>query len=433
MDKKTNILGRALAKLSLMQKQLTEESQVLDELKAQEEADACELETLRAELETKNASILALNEELKKRASDKEKLETCLKSGSVDLKNLRDKHDALKEDLEARLLKLAELNASNQHLLRSLREKEESYKAETEAARAEAAAKEKLSSSLREELRKREAENADLAHKLLGKAAEYKTELERERAEFRINYEKLEYGAAEAEKGLMSEAEALRESLRQKAAEVARAGAETQSLLGKQEALAADYEARLAKLEVSNASLKEELKKQKAENEALSKEIRAQAAEALALLESERAEAKNAQTRAHNEARSLGETIKVLRHESDKMHADLEKARQQYAEIKSLRDAGAVKVTELELFSKSASSALKENKEELELLKERLKDLTDELSKHSADSRRRQELLRLELEEKNKQIARHNRELEAVRAEKESLKNELDSREKEKR
>lgn len=430
MDKKTNILSRALAKLNLMQKQLVEESQVLDELKEQEEADACELETLRAELETKNAAVLALNEELKKRASDKEKLENCLKSGSAEFKTMQDKHDALKEELEGRLLKLAELNASNQHLLRSLREKEESFKAETEAARAEAAAKEKLSAALSAELKKREAENADLSHKLLGKAAEYKIELERERAEFRINYEKLEHGAAEAEKGLLNEAEALRESLRQKAAETARAGAETQSLLGKQEALTADHEARLMKLDALNASLKEELKKQKAENEALSKELRAQAAEALALLESERAEAKNAQARAHNEARSLGETIKVLRHESDKLHSDLEKAGHERAELKSLLAAGAVKITELELFSKSASSALKENKEELELLKERLKDLTDELSKHSADSRRRQELLRLELEEKNKQIARHNRELEAARAEKESLKAELDSKEK---
>jgi len=357
MDKKTNILGRALAKLNLMQKQLVEESQVLDELKEQEEADACELETLRSELEKKDAALLSLNEELKKRASEKENLEA----------------------------------------------------------------------SLRAELRRKEAENADLSHKLMGKSAEHKTELERERADFRINYEKLEYGAAEAEKSLLSEADALRESLRQKAAEAARAGAETQSLLGRQEALTADYEARLMKLDVLNASLKEELKKQKAENEALSKELRAQAAEALALLESERAEAKNAQARAHSEARALGETIKVLRHESDKMHADLEKARHDHAEIKSLRAAGAVKITELEMFSKSASSALKENREELELLKERVKDLTDELSKHSADSRRRLELLRLELEEKSKQIARHNRELETARAEKESLKIELEA------
>ncbi len=345
MDKKNNILSRALAKLNLMQKQLVEESQVLDELKEQEEADASELETLKADLAAKAGSILSLNGEMKK------------------------------------------------------------YK----------------------------EENAALSGALAKKAAEFTAELDRERADFRLNYGKLEAGAAEAEKGLLKELETLRDGLRQKAAEAARAGAEVQTLLDRKEALAADYEARLLKLETLNSSIKEEVRKQRAENETLVRESGARAAEGAALLESERAEAKTALAAAHKEILSLGETIRHLRNEAGNFNLELEKARRENAEVKALRDGGLVKITELEMFSKSAASALKESKAEIEALKNSAKDLSDELYKERADSRRRLEILRLELDEKNRQVARLTRELDAARAEKESLKVDLAAQEKERK
>lgn len=345
MDKKPNILSRALAKLNLMQKQLAEESQVLDELKEQEETDACELETLRAELDGKAGIVLSLNEELKK------------------------------------------------------------YK----------------------------EENASLSHKLLTKSADFTAELDRERAEFRLNYEKLEAGAAEAEKRLLGELETLRDGLRQKASEAARAGAEIQTLLDGKAALAADYEARLLKLEALSSAAKEEVKKQKAESETLVRESRARAAEETALLESERAEAKTALAAAHKEILSLGETVRHLRHEADDLKLELEKSGNEKAEVKALREAGLVKITELEMFSKSAASALKESKAEIEALRSSGKDLADELYKERADSRRRLEILRLELDDKNRQLARQARELDAARDEKENLKVDLAAQEKERK
>lgn len=333
MDKKTNILSRALAKLNLMQKQLVEESQVLDELKEQEEADASELETLKADLAAKAGNVLSLNEELKK------------------------------------------------------------YK----------------------------EENAALSGALMKRAAEFTAELDRERTEFRLNYGKMETAAAEAEKGLLKELETLRDSLRQKAADAARAGAEVQTLQDRKEALAADYEARLLRLEALNSSIKEEIKKQKAENETLIRESSARSAEEAALRESERAGARIALAAAHKEILSLGEAIRHLRHETDNLSLELEKARSEDAEVKALREAGLVKITELEMFSKSAASALKESKAEIEALRNSGKDLSDELYKERADSRRRLEILRLELDDKNRQLARLTRELDAARAEKKTL------------
>lgn len=70
MDRKSNILRSALAKLSLMQRHLTEESQVLGRLKEQEETDERELEILRAELKARATALQPLKEELEKIRSE---------------------------------------------------------------------------------------------------------------------------------------------------------------------------------------------------------------------------------------------------------------------------------------------------------------------------------------------------------------------------
>lgn len=72
MIKKNNILTRALSKLKLMEKQLVEESQVLDELKLKEEADENELEALRAAAAAKDRRLGALEEEVRSLRSEKE-------------------------------------------------------------------------------------------------------------------------------------------------------------------------------------------------------------------------------------------------------------------------------------------------------------------------------------------------------------------------
>jgi len=433
MDKKPSILAKALAKLNLMQKQLVEESQVLDELKEQEAASETELETLRAELEAKTAAVQSLGEELKKTGSEKEKLEAGLKNASAEFKLLLARHEALQEDQDARLKQLSELTAANQHLRHTLKEKEEVCSGAIQASRAEAAEKEVLFVSLRAELKKYQAESAALSHKLAEKAGEFKAGLEKERAEFRLNLEKLEAGGTEAEKGLLGEIEALRESLRQKAAEAARSGAEIQKLLDKNEALAADYEGRLLKLETLTASLKEELKRQKAQNDDLSGELRGQAAESGTLLDKEKAEAKAAQAKAQGGLRELEETAKHLRRDLEAAGLELEKLKGENAAVKALRDAGLVKIKEQEMFSKSALSALHEKEEDLQLLNNRVLELADELSKHKADTHRRAELLRLELDEKNRLASRLARELEAARSEIANLKAELETRPKDRK
>ena len=91
MVKKHNIVSRALVKLKLMQRQLSEESQVLDELKEKEDADQREIEALQAELETKTVEVLSLGEELKKRSSEKEKAEAALRNTSAEFKTLLEK------------------------------------------------------------------------------------------------------------------------------------------------------------------------------------------------------------------------------------------------------------------------------------------------------------------------------------------------------
>lgn len=344
MDKKTNILGRALAKLNLMQKQLVEESQVLDELKEQEDADRRELEALRSEL--------------------------CAKSVSIE--------------------------------------------------------------SLKEELGKRDSEIRRLAAGIEKSSAEFKNALDRERSDARFNYGKLEAGAAEAEKRLEAEAEALRESLRQKTAEASRSGAEVKSLLGSNEQLKDDYEGRLKELQAANDSLAEGARKQKSGIENLFSELRNQAAEFNALLDKERAEDKTARTNAQKEIRELNAALKTLQHEQQKLTAEAEKLRDENAEVKTLRDSALVKIMEMEMFSKSATSALKESRLELELLEKSKKELSDELSKDKADFRRRLELARLELEEKKRQLDRLTRALDAAKTENVNLKAELAGQEKKK-
>ena len=546
-------------KLKLMQRQLSEESQVLDELKEKEDADQREIEALQAELETKTVETLSLGEELKKRSSEKEKAEAALRNTSAEFKTLLEKCETLKGDHDGALLKLDEMSAFNQRLLRSLKEKEEIYKnevaavkaetadeimlvatlrdelkrqkdengnlshklldraaefkaalekeraefrlnleklekgseeagktllnevealkeslrqkaaeaarsdaevknllnqyealkqndegrllhalkekeevykSEVEAAKSETAGKEALAASLREELKKQKEENLNLSHELLGTAAEYKSALEKERAEFRLNLEKMASSTAEAEKGLSSEVETLRDTLRQKTAELAHSGAQIQTLLNKHDAVKADYEARLLKLDGLNASVKEEVNKQKTETELLSLEVRSKAAEFKARLESEKAEAKNEHKKSQEEIRELNETIKRLQRETEQAGLEVAKIRDENSAIKAQRDTGFVKLTEQEIYAKSASSALKENREELEVLKDSMRNLSEEMEKAKADSRRRLELLRLELEEKNRQLSHLNREIEKGKAEKESLKAELAAREK---
>ena len=357
------------------------------------------------------SEVEALKESLRQKAAEAAR-------SDAEIKTLLNQYEALKQNDEGRLLQI-------------LREKEEVYKNEVEAARSDAAGKEALAASLREELKKQKEENLNLSHELLGTAAEYKAALEKERAEFRLNLEKMASGTAEAEKGLSSDVEALRDSLRQKAAELAHSGAQIQTLLSKHDAVKTDYEARLLKLDGLNASVKEEVNKQKTETELLSLEVRSKAAEFKARLDSEREEAKTEHNKAQEEMRRLNETIKRLQRETEEAVLEAAKIKDENAAIKAQRDTGFVRLTEQEIYAKSASSALKENREELEILKDSMKDLSEEMEKTKADSRRRLELLRLELEDKNRQLSHLNREIEKGKAEKETLKAELAAREKE--
>lgn len=101
MANKINILKKALARLSLAQKNLAEESQVLGDLKAQEEAEESELETLRAELKAKASGLLSLNEELEK---------------------VRSENAGLKAQRDACLIKITELEVFSTSASSALRE-----------------------------------------------------------------------------------------------------------------------------------------------------------------------------------------------------------------------------------------------------------------------------------------------------------------------
>jgi len=449
-----------------------DEGRLLHALKEKEEAHKIEVEAARSDTAGKEALAASLREELNKQREENARLEHELLGTAAEYKAALEKEraefrfnlekleggaaeaekkllsevEALKESLRQKATEAARSDAEiktllNQYealkqndegrLLQILREKEEVYKNEVEAARSDAAGKEALAASLREELKKQKEENLNLSHELLGTAAEYKAALEKERAEFRLNLEKMASGTAEAEKGLSSDVEALRDSLRQKAAELAHSGAQIQTLLSKHDAVKTDYEARLLKLDGLNASVKEEVNKQKTETELLSLEVRSKAAEFKARLDSEREEAKTEHNKAQEEMRRLNETIKRLQRETEEAVLEAAKIKDENAAIKAQRDTGFVRLTEQEIYAKSASSALKENREELEILKDSMKDLSEEMEKTKADSRRRLELLRLELEDKNRQLSHLNREIEKGKAEKETLKAELAAREKE--
>lgn len=375
MFKQNNILGKALAKLKLMEQQLVEESQVLGELKEKEDADVCEFEALQSELEARKKDISLLSEGLRKRNSEMEISEAALKKSSEEFRLLMEKN-------KVQLLRLDEAGAANQRLLASLAEMEERGRVEVKAAKAEAACKEALAAALKEELEKQVKENERLSLEFISKAAEFKAALDKERTDFRFNYEKICSGAAQTEKGLLSEIEALKETLWQRDTEAARANARIKTLTEKNEALTEDYEGRFFKVDGLNASLREDVKRKKTDIETLSNEVRSQSSEFTLLLDRERAEAKSAQIKAQNDLRELTETVKRICAEANKLGLELEAIKEDHAAIKAHRDSSLVKIAELEIFSKSAISALKEKEWEIKVLKDRMEDISNDLSKN---------------------------------------------------
>ena len=374
MFKRHNIISKALAKLKLMQQELVEESQVLGELEENEDADECEFKTLQAELSAKTDALSSLTRALKERDAEIARLEAALNKSAEDFKVLLDKKAELP-------LKLDELNAANQRLLRTLWDKEEAGRKDIEAAKSAMAAQEALAASLKEELKQKERENKLLSQEFVGKAAEYKAALDKERAEFRLNYEKIGSGAAQAEKEFLSELQALKNTIWHKDKEAARADAAIKALAEKGEALAKDYEERLLKLDALNASLREDVKKKIQETDALSREARSQAAEFKRLLDTEREESKTAQAKDQKEIRELSETVRHIRREMNRLHLDLEAAKEEHAAVKTQRDSLLIKTTEQEIFTRSAESALKDKQGELKTLQDRLDDISSDLSK----------------------------------------------------
>ena len=63
------------------------------------------------------------------------------------------------------------------------------------------------------------------------------------------------------------------------------------------------------------------------------------------------------------------------------LNEELEKVRSENDGLRAQRDACLAKITELEVFSTSAASALKETREELEALKNRMRIISDKLSR----------------------------------------------------
>lgn len=374
MFKRHSILTKALAKLKLMQQELVEESQVLGELEENENADEREFKNLQAELGAKTDALSSLTRALKERDAEIARLEAALNKSAEDFKSLLEEKAALP-------LKLDELNTTNQRLLRTLWDKEEASRKDVEAARSAMAAQEALAASLKEELKQKERENKLLSQEFVGKAAEYKAALDRERAEFRLSYEKIGSGAAQAEKELLSELQALKNTIWHKDKEAARADAAIKALTKNGEALAKDHEERLLKLDALNASLREDVKKKILETDALAREVRSQAAEFKRLLDTEREEAKTAQAKDQKEIRELSETVRHIRREMSKLHLDLEATREEHAAVKTQRDTLLIKTTEQEIFTKSAESALKDKEGELRTLRDRLDDISSDLSK----------------------------------------------------
>ncbi|OIO00017.1 MAG: hypothetical protein AUJ51_11145 [Elusimicrobia bacterium CG1_02_56_21] len=99
MDRTSNILSRALAKLKLAQSQLIEESQVLDELKEHEEAAECELGILRSEISAKDAKIASLNEQLEKREEEARNLSRELIGKTGEFKAALERENRLQTKL----------------------------------------------------------------------------------------------------------------------------------------------------------------------------------------------------------------------------------------------------------------------------------------------------------------------------------------------
>lgn len=387
MAKKPNILSRALSKLRLMEKQLVAESEVLGELKAKEEADEHEFEALRTELNDKNAAISRLNAELQRAAREKGTLEA--------------------------------------DLLRSLNEKDADLRLMSEAARVSAEKRDAEAASQKEELGKLQKQNAELSRAIAEKGSEFCETLGKERADFRLNCEKLEKTAAETGKELLRELDVLKTELRQKSAELVRAGADNQLALDRLEAAKADYGGHLLKQQGQHAALDEELKRRKAEGEDLLRETGNRVAELVAALAAAQADSKAAQDKARAEAKELAEANKRLRSEKEALSAEVEKLRGEAEAARAENAAAAVKLKEQDIFAKSAASALKEKEEDLGLMGEKVKDLSDELAKNTESYHRRIEIQRMELEERKSFVAHLNRELEKTRTEAESFRSKL--------
>lgn len=234
-----------------MEQQLDEESKVLGELKEKEEADLREFEQLQSEQNEKNKTISSLTGALKAKDGEIAKLEADLRRAAEEYKALVKQHDL-------QSLKIEDLSSANQRLLRSLKDKYGDYISELKAANAEAAEKEAQAAALRKELASRKTEIDNLSRELMGKTAEFKAVLDKERADFRQSFEKMGYGSAQTEKKLLSEIETLKESIWHKDAEAVHAETRIRNLLDKQKALEECYEGRLLELRELNAAVKEE-------------------------------------------------------------------------------------------------------------------------------------------------------------------------------
>lgn len=171
--------------------------------------------------------------------------------------------------------------------------------------------------------------------------------------------------------------------------------------------------------------LEEELAALRSEKDALARELSVVGGAYRAQLEKERAEARGGRMKALEEVGRLEAEAGDLRRRSEELAAELERSRAAVNEARSLYEAAQLKLKEQEVFSRSASSALREKEEDITQLRAKAEFLSAELAKAGEDHCRRSELLRLELEEAKRFISHLNREVETRDAELARAKKEL--------
>ncbi|MBU2573844.1 MAG: hypothetical protein KKH28_07210, partial [Elusimicrobia bacterium] len=226
---RTDLAAREKARLS--------EPQTLKDALTRGELENAGLKNELAAALTHNA---LLKKELKARALEMHEISvfnksftSALKEKDEELRDSGDRLEAARKELEASNAKsgeLASLREGAAGFAGEIKKLEQDRARDVKALESELNRKEQAVSGLQSELMKRQEERERLELELTGKIAEFKLSRDKDREDFRANYDSLEKDSSAREKALLTELQGLKEAAGHKEAEIGRLGVELKSI-----------------------------------------------------------------------------------------------------------------------------------------------------------------------------------------------------------